>query len=194
MRHGSKKETCIVDSLYNRDGSQENKGGNAMRSLHLSMRVRLLLLGALLAPAAIPAAAQGDADIAKAVSLMQADNFSYQTTRSPSVWTIHFTGSHLKDIKVVVAVGGQADVNLVVFVTVTEKRRLPISTDFMRTLLEANHNLDRVKIGYDADGDLEVRVDAMLRVTDAAEFQAIVNQVKTSSDEIYGNIEPQLQP
>lgn len=165
-----------------------------MRSLHLSMRVRLLLLGALLAPAAIPAAAQGDADIAKAVSLMQADNFSYQTTRSPSVWTIHFTGSHLKDIKVVVAVGGQADVNLVVFVTVTEKRRLPISTDFMRTLLEANHNLDRVKIGYDADGDLEVRVDAMLRVTDAAEFQAIVNQVKTSSDEIYGNIEPQLQP
>jgi hypothetical protein len=165
-----------------------------MRSLHLSLRGRLLLLAALLFPAAVPAAAQSDADIAKVVSLMQADNFSYQTTRSSSVWTIHFTGSHLKDIKVVVAVGGQSEVNLVAFVTVTEKRRMPISTDFMRTLLEENHNLDRVKIGYDGDGDLEVRVDAMLRVTDAAEFQAIVNQVKTSSDQIYGAIEPQLLP
>jgi len=165
-----------------------------MRSLHLSLRVRLLLLAALLVPVAAPAAAQSDADIAKVVSLMQAGNFNYQTTRSSSVWTIHFIGSHLKDIKVVVAVGGQSDINLVVFVTVTEKRRMPISTDFMRMLLEENHNLDRVKIGYDADGDLEVRVDAMLRVTDAAEFQSIINQVKTSSDEIYGTIEPQLLP
>lgn len=161
-----------------------------MRSFR-SSRALLLLLATLLLPAVL-SAAQSPADTARVVSLMQADNLSYQATRSPSVWTIHFNGSHLRDIKVVVAVGDETEVNLVVFVTVTEKRRLPVTTDFMRGLLEENHALDRVKIGYDADGDLEVRIDALLRVTDAAELQDIVNQVKNASDEIYGMIESQL--
>lgn len=156
--------------------------------------VRLLLSAALIVPFAVTAHSQSDADIAKVVSLMKADSYGYNTTSSSSVWSIHFTGTHLKDTKVVIALGGPPDSLLVVFVTVTEKRHMPVTTDFMRALLEENHKLDRVKIAYDADGDLEVRIDATLRVIDAEEFKTIVDQVKNASDELYGKIEPQLAP
>ena len=78
--------------------------------------------------------------------------------------------------------------------TVAAKRRLPVTTDFMRLLLEQNEKMDRVKIGFDSDGDLTVRIDARLRVTDAAEFKSIIDQAKNASDELYGMIEPQLTP
>jgi hypothetical protein len=154
---------------------------------------RFLLLAAFMLPAVVPAAAQSDADTAKMVSLMQADNYNFQTTRSPIVWVIHLTGTHLKDVKVVLSYGGDPAV-MVVFVTVAEKRRMPVTTDFMRLLLEENHKVDRTKIGFDADGDLEVRTDATLRVTDATEFKDIVTQVKNGSDDLYGMIESQLLP
>ena len=151
----------------------------------------LLLVSALLPLLAAPARAQSQADIDKVVSLMHADNYDFRTTTSNSVWTIHFTGDHLKDIKVVIAVGGDPSM-LVIFVTVSEKRTLPVTTDFMSSLLKKNHEFDRVKIGYDADGDLFVRDDAMLRVTDAEEFHSIISQVEKSSDELYGDIQSQL--
>ena len=125
----------------------------------------------------------------KIVNLMQADSYHFQNTKSPTVWMIRFAGDHLKDIKVVVTV---KDSTMVVFVTVADNQHLPVTTDFMRTLLVQNHELDRVKVGYDREGDLSVRIDGSVRVMDAAELREIVNQVRNASDEIYGMIEPSL--
>ena len=166
--------------------------------VHLSVR-RIVLSGlvmvALLALAR-PAAAQmtNEEMASKLVSLMNADGYQYRTTQSPTVFTIHLAGSHMQDIKVVLAVGGDEDANLIIFVTVAEKRRMPVNTDFMRTLLEENHKLDQVKIGYDRDGDLSVRIDASMRLADAPYLRNVVTQVKTSSDDIYGIVEPSLLP
>jgi hypothetical protein len=126
--------------------------------------------------------------------LMRADAYSFQSTRSASVWTIHFTGKHLTDIKVILAIAEEPDSDLmVIFVTVAEKAHLPVTADFMSKLLKENHELDRVKVGYDADGDLFVREDAALRITDEAEMKAIIDQVEKSADEIYGIVQPDLQ-
>jgi hypothetical protein len=125
----------------------------------------------------------------KIINLMQADSYNFQNTKSPTVWMIRFAGDHLKDIKVVVTV---KDSTMVVFVTVADNQHLPVTTDFMRTLLVQNHELDRVKVGYDREGDLSVRIDGSVRVMDAAELREIVNQVRNASDEIYGMIEPSL--
>jgi hypothetical protein len=155
---------------------------------------RLCLLAALLLSFVLPVAAQSSAEgSAKMVSLMQANNYSFITTKSPTVWVIHFTGAHLKDIKVILALDTD-NYQMVIFVTVVEKRRMPVTTDFMSHLLEQNHALDRVKVGFDADDDLSVRIDAPLRIADATEFHDIVTQVKNASDEIYGQIESQLLP
>ncbi len=134
------------------------------------------------------------ADIAKMVSLLKANSYDFKTTNSPSVWVIHFTGTHLKDIKVVLALGGDEDSDMVIFVTVVEKRRMPVTTEFRGHLLEQNHALNQVKVGFDADGDLSVRTDSSLRLCDARGFYNIVTQVKNASDDIYGQIESQLLP
>jgi hypothetical protein len=165
-----------------------------MRSCRTLSFARLCLFAALLFSLVLPMAAQtSDQGIAKMVSLMQANNYNFVTTKSPTVWVIHFTGTHLKDIKVILALDTDNS-QMVIFVTVVEKRRMPVTTDFLHSLLKFNHEFDRVKVGLDADDDLSVRIDAPLRVADSSEFHDIVTQIKNASDEIYGKIEPQLLP
>ncbi|MGA3161083.1 MAG: hypothetical protein ABSC77_07680 [Terracidiphilus sp.] len=156
--------------------------------------VRFCLYAALLLSLVLPMTAQTSTEgAAKMVSLMQANNYNFITTKSPTVWVIHFTGTHLQDIKVVLALDVSNN-SMVIFVTVVEKRRMPVTTDFLHLLLKQNHEYDRVKVGLDADDDLSVRIDAPLRIDDAQEFHDIVTQIKNASDEIYGKIEPQLLP
>ncbi len=101
--------------------------------------VILCLFAALLLSLVLPMAAQSSTDgPAKMVSLMQANNYNFVTTRSPTVWVIHFTGTHLKDIKVVLALD-ESNNQMVIFVTVVEKRRMPVTTDFLHQLLKFNH-------------------------------------------------------
>jgi len=130
----------------------------------------------------------------KLVRLMKEDNFSYVTTSSPTVFVIHFTGTNLKDIKVILAIGGDEDSDLVVFVTVTPKATMPTTADFRYKLLKANFDYDQVKVGFDGDDDLSVRIDASMRLADATYLKNEVNQVKNASDEIYGKIQPFLVP
>ncbi len=156
---------------------------------------RLCLFAALLLSFAMPMAAQvSQANIDKMVSLLRANSYDFKTTSSPTVWVIHFTGKHLTDIKVVLALGGDEDSDMVIFVTVVEKRRMPVTAEFRGHLLEQNHALNQVKVGFDADGDLSVRTDSSLRLCDARGFYNIVSQVKNASDDIYGQIESQLLP
>jgi hypothetical protein len=165
-----------------------------MRSCRTLRFARLCLFAALLFSLVLPMAAQtNDQGIAKMVSLMQANNYNFVTTKSPTVWVIHFTGTHLKDIKVILALDTDNS-QMVIFVTVVEKRRMPVTIDFLHQLLKFNHEFDRVKVGLDADDDLSVRIDAPLNIADASEFHDIVTQIKNASDEIYGKIEPQLLP
>jgi hypothetical protein len=130
--------------------------------------------------------------IAKMVRMMTECGYSYQGTRSSTVWKINLTGTHMSAIKVVLAIGGDIDSDLIVFVTVVEKQYMPVTTDFMSNLLKQNHEMDQVKIGYDADGDLEVRTDTSLRLADAQMLKHVVEQVRNVSDDIYGQIQPSL--
>ncbi len=97
-----------------------------MKFRSMPIAASLVLLSAALFAAAPPLQAQTVTEKAdKLVALMKADNLSYGATTSPTVFTIHFTGTNLKDIKVVLAVGGDEDSDLVVFVTVTPKATMP---------------------------------------------------------------------
>ncbi len=154
----------------------------------------VLLAAALFTPA-LPVKAQvPQATIDKLVSLMQQDNFTYKTTTSPTVFVIHFTGTNLKDIKVIIALGGDEDSDMVVFVTVTPKATMPTTADFRYTLLKMNYKYDKVKVGFDRDDDLSVRIDGSMRLADATYVKNVINQVKNASDEIYGKIQSQLYP
>jgi hypothetical protein len=166
----------------------------------MKLHLRPTLAGFLLPAAfllwlALPAPAQTTTEKAdKLVRLLKECNYDYRTTKSPTVFTIHFTGTHIKDIKLVLAIGNDEDADLVIFVTVAEKRRMPATTDFRYKLLKANHDYDQVKIGFDGDDDLSARIDGAMRVADAQYLRKLVNQVKNTSDELYGMIEADLLP
>jgi hypothetical protein len=170
-----------------------------MKTIARRSMLRARLLAVVLLVPAIPFAARArdqapaNADgIAKMVRLMTECGYSYQGTRSSTVWKISLAGTHMSNIKVVLAIGDDADSDLIVFVTVVEKQYMPVTTDFMRHLLEQNHEIDQVKIAYDADGDLEVRTDTSLRLADAQMLKHVVEQVRNASDDIYGQIQPSL--
>ncbi len=163
------------------------------RPKHFAASLILLSAAAFWAPP--PLHAQSAADKAdKLVRLMKEDAYDYKTTTSPSVFVIHLAGDHLKDIKVVLAIGDDTDSDLVIFVTVTPKATMPTTADFRYTLLKFNHDFDQVKVGFDRDDDLSVRIDGSMRLADAAYLKVLINQVKESSDEIYGKIQPSLLP
>lgn len=168
-------------------------------SRQLALHALLFACGLpLVAPAHAQAAknAMGipPANIDKMNNLLQATGFPYRTTNSPTVWVVHFNGAHLKDIRVILALDPDPDSEIIIFVTVAEKRRMPATADFRYKLLKMNHEYDLVRVGLDHDDDLSVRTDASLRVADATYLRNLVDQVKRASDEIYGQIEGDLQP
>ena len=120
-----------------------------MKFRPMPIAASLVLLSAALFAAAPPLHAQTPAEKAdKLVSLMKADNLSYGATTSPTVFTIHFTGTNLKDIKVVLAVGGDEDSDLVVkeggHRRLVARRRKCCTSMVNATWLErAQRNLDR---------------------------------------------------
>jgi hypothetical protein len=126
----------------------------------------------------------------KTVQLLQASGYTF-TTHTPIVWSVIRTGKSLKSIKVVISVSEDL---LVIFVTVTPKATMRMTPEFMRSLLRFDYSLDRVKVAIDDDGDLCVRSDTSIRLTDVQEFKVIVEQVAASADEVYGGSSAFITP
>jgi hypothetical protein len=141
----------------------------------------------------LPAAYAQDAkslNAQKVKSLLDASGFEYRKTNSPTVWTVLRTGKNLPEIKVVIAV---SDTDIVIFVTAIAKASLDVTTASMYQLLKFNHTLDRVKVGFDKDDDVSVRIDIDIRLMDVAELKADVEQVIKASDAIYGAMKPYMK-
>ena len=121
---------------------------------------------------------------AKITRLLKQNSYDY-IAKADSVWTVNFTGKSLKSFKIVMA--SQDDL-LVTFVIVAHKKDFDLSSDFMQKLLRFNHDLDRVKVGIDEDGDLFVRTDQSIRVLDEKEFKVTTEQVAASANDVFAGI------
>jgi hypothetical protein len=144
----------------------------------------------LSAAGAFAQSATVDASAAKALRLLQASGYQF-TTHTPIVWSIDRTGSSLKSFKVVLSVSEEL---LVIFVTVAPKARLRMTPEFMQSLLKFNYSMDRVKVGIDNDGDLCVRIDSSIRLTDVQELKTEVEQVAAASNEVYEGSSSYISP
>lgn len=172
-----------------------------MRNYCIAFLAALLLFTASQARGQCPdsdvSSAQCQAATSKLTSMLTSDGYTYYDSNNPTVFSVHLQGDHMRKMRVIMAMADDAtdpSASLVVFVTVAQRYRLPTDSEFRRKLLEMNHNFDWVKIGFDRDGDLFVRIDTSFRVVDAALLRIIVHQVAAVSDEVYGDIETQLLP
>ena len=113
--------------------------------------------------------------------------------KTSNVWTIDFNGTKSPPFKVVISVGSTPASDIVVFVTVIEKKNFTASVDAMYKLLKFDYELDRVKVGLDRDDDISVRIDSKLRITDLPLLKEIIEQVANSSEEVYVGMMPFLK-
>ena len=122
----------------------------------------------------------------KIARLLEDSGYPY-TKASNNVWSVPFQGKALPSFLLVASV--QQDL-LVLFVVVAEKKDFKVTPELMQRMLKLNGDLDRVKIGFDKEGDAFVRVDLSVRVLDSQEFKDNVEQVAAAADELFTAIKP----
>ena len=128
------------------------------------------------------------ASATKIVQMLEESGHAYGKA-SDNVWTVKFRGNTLDDIAVV-TIGHEG--MLILVAVVAEKKDFKASPELMAKLLQLNDDYDRIKVGIDKEGDMFVRVDLTLRVTDAQEFKLNVEQVSAAADEIATMIKPYM--
>lgn len=110
--------------------------------------------------------------------------------RKPAVWSIAFQGKSLGKSVVVVALTPKL---IVMFAVVSPGAAVEKIPQLMQALLRANSTFDYVKIGFDHDGALFVRIDAPVRLTDTRQLKTDIEQVMRASDEVSAQIAPYIK-
>jgi Putative bacterial sensory transduction regulator len=153
--------------------------------IHGRLAAAIVLAAAILIVTTAPAGAQappvpGTGNVK--VGHLLADSGYNFVKKTDTVWYVEKQGKALKDFKVIIATENDL---MVTFVIVAKKSQLQDTDTLFRKLLRFNHDLDRVKIGFDGDGDLFVRADNSVRTMDVQELKEIVEQVAASANEVY---------
>jgi Putative bacterial sensory transduction regulator len=153
--------------------------------IHGRLAAAIVLAAAILIVTTAPAGAQAPSVPATGnikVGHLLADSGYNFVKKTDSVWTVDKQGKSLKSFKVIIATENDL---MVTFVIVAKKNQIQDSDALFRKLLRFNHDFDRVKIGFDNDGDLFVRADNSVRVMDVQELKEIVEQVAASANDVY---------
>lgn len=156
-----------------------------------SHRTRGMLAGIALSLCFTASAYADDAaDGTRVDKLLKQAGYAFEK-KTDTVWVIKQHGDNLGDFREILAVG---DGLLVIFVTIARDADIPRSEELEYKLLQLNHQMDRIKVEIDDDGDAAVRADVTLRTLDTAELKEEVHQVAASADEVYGAMKPYLAP
>jgi len=154
----------------------------ALRVLIASLFACSIFLGspARSAPATDPTAAAAT----KVAQLLSRSGYTY-TTHNKTTWSTELERKNIGKVRVIISVGGDI---VVIFAILAKKANIQKTTQFLETLLSANHDYDYAKIGLDKDGDLFVRIDTPARVIDGQDLKSVIQQVANSSDELYAKV------
>lgn len=158
--------------------------------MNWSARLSLGAAAVLLLGLSSPVRADDTADAARIDKFLKQAGYNV-TKKTDTVWVIQQHGDNLGDFKEILAVG---DGLLVIFVTIARDADIPRTADLEYKMLQMNHQMDRIKVEIDDDGDAAVRSDVTVRTLDTAEFKEQVHQVAASADEVYGAMKPYLAP
>lgn len=124
------------------------------------------------------------AETGKVERLLAATGYTF-VKRKPNVWSLAFAGKTLGKSVVVLT---ETPRLLVMFTIVAPSAAADKTPQLMQILLRANSTFDYVKIGFDQDGDVFVRLDAPARGTDSRQLKTDLEQLMSASDELAGQI------
>lgn len=81
-----------------------------------------------------------------------------------------------------------ADGTVVVTAVVAHKANIKVTPELVSRLLQANSNMDFVKIGFTPEGDLMVRYDIRLLAVDGDEIKFVVGVVASAAEAVHAGI------
>jgi hypothetical protein len=97
-----------------------------------------------------------------------------------TTWLAFSHGKEIADVPILIAAGSSF---VVVGTIVAKKDSFERSLDLMFKLLRLNHSADFVKVGFDDDEDLFVRVELRSEQTDSKQFKNMIDDVTKTADE-----------
>lgn len=106
---------------------------------------------------------------------------------SDNVWKFLFTGRNMAEIDVLAVWQGPL---FILGAIVTARHHLSQDQKLLDELLLLNNNLDRVKVGFNQENMLFIRVDLSTRTIDFQEFKENIDQVAAATDYVYSVIQP----
>lgn len=157
-----------------------------MKQFNMALMAVCLTVAMAMGAAAGPSPQAKPGSAAKLAQILDQSGYTF-TKAADNVWVIKFQGKSLSDFTVFVT---SAEDIIVIGAVVAEKSRMKVTPEMTYKLLRLTHNLDRVKIGFDDEEDLFVRVEVSARVCDTQEFKANTEQVAAAVDEVYAAIKP----
>lgn len=86
-----------------------------------------------------------------------------------------------------------ADETVVISAVVARKASIKVTPDLIASLLEANFNIDFVKIGFTPEGDLTVRCDIRLLAVDGDEVKFLVGVVAKAAETVHAGVAGSLR-
>jgi len=81
-----------------------------------------------------------------------------------------------------------SDGTVIVTAVVAHKANVKVTPELVSRLLQANYNMDFVKIGFTPDGDLTVRYDIRLVAVDGDEIKFMVGVVAKAAEAVHAGI------
>ena len=151
------------------------------------LRIAAFAFATFIAGALAGGSAYGQDDSAAKVARLMNDSKLPFTKVSDTVWTVTFEGKNVKEIPVVASTAQDV---LVIFALVAEKKDINLTPALMQKLLRSNEEFDKVKIGIDKQGDIFTRIDISIRVLDAAELKANLQQTSAAADAVFAIVQP----
>ena len=125
---------------------------------------------------------------ALALQLSEQTGYQYEKV-DDRVWKFLFTGKYLAEIDVLAI---HQPPLFILGALIVPRQQLKDEPKLADTLLLLNNNLDRVKIGFNQDDVLFVRIDLSVRIVDVQELKDNIDQVSAAADYVYGAIQPYL--
>jgi hypothetical protein len=111
------------------------------------------------------------------------------TKAADNVWLVKSKGNALQDFNTLIATNEGV---VVIGVVMANKKDFKMSQDLLFKILKLAHDIDFIKIGFDNDDDLFVRLERKVRLLDFEEFKACYGEVTAAADTLFTGIKPFL--
>jgi hypothetical protein len=126
--------------------------------------------------------------VAKLAQILDKSGYPYRKA-TDNIWVVSLKGKSITDMDVFIS---SAETLIVMGVVIATKSKLRLTPEMMFKVLRLVHDIDRVKIGFDADEDLFLRAEFNSKCLDVEEFKSTIAQVANGSDLLHAAIKPFL--